>query len=144
MKTEFRRLSKAYVEAHARDFTVLIGGWEHGDWREANFTSDLEKKWEYSFGFFRDEQLVGFCMASGKIPTAYYVHLLFVSEEHRAFGVGKDFFAMCIEHCRSLGLRSIDLKCPVSNPRGLRFYQSIGFHVVDSDGADQTLTLSLA
>jgi len=142
-KTEFRRLSKAYVEAHAGDFTALIARWEHGDWREENFTSDVEKKWEYSYGFFRGERLVGFCMASGKIPGAYYVHLLFVAEEHRAFGVGRDFFAVCVDHCKGLGLRSIDLKCPVANPRGLRFYQSLGFRVVDSDGVDQTLSLAL-
>ncbi len=140
---EFRRLSKSYVEERVKDFTALIRDWEHGDWQESHFTCDVEKKWDYSFGFFRGDELVGFCMASGKIPGAYYVHLLFVAEEHRALGVGRDFFAMCADFSRELGLESIALKCPLSNPRGLRFYRSLGFRNIASDGFDQALSLPL-
>lgn len=142
-QTEFRPLSKAYVEEHVDDFTALIRDWEHGDWESRHFTCDVEKKWDYSFGFFRGGELVGFCMASGKIPGAYYVHLLFVASEHRAFGVGKEFFATCVEFSRKLGLTAITLKCPQSNVRGLAFYRALGFLVVASDGFDETLTLAL-
>lgn len=122
-----KNISCDYVENRIDDFLGLIKNWKYGDWDKSSFLLDVKLKWSYSFSIEHDNELIGFCFASGKIDRVYYIHLLFLSESYRGLGIMTSVFESIIERCRRYDLKTIELYCPIDNELGLKFYRSKKF-----------------
>lgn len=127
---QIKAVTRQFLEKNILDFTAVIANWKYCSWNVDNFMYELPKKWEFSFAFYADTELAGFCFASNKIETVYYIHLLFISDNFR----GKSLGAEMITHCKKIamgnGIRKIELRCPESNTGALAFYTRTGFSVV--------------
>ena len=145
----FRTLTKEELKRNMKSFMKIIEGWKYSLWTEENFLYELPKKWDYSFAVYEKDELIGFCIASGKIEAVYYIHLFFLSEKARGRSAGE---AM-IQHARQVAMRNgvsrIELRCPESNTVALAFYHKTGFKTekivqdeVSGPEADHYLTAS--
>lgn len=127
----FKGLTKKELKDNIKDYLELIKGWKYTEWREENFLHELPKKWDYSFSVFDEGKLAGFCIASGKIEDAYYIHLIFISAEARRKSLGKQMLEHAKEISKKHKIGRIELRCPESNIVALGFYQQAGFKTIE-------------
>lgn len=125
----FKVLDKSYLIEHMHTFLDLINGWKYSSWKETNFLYEVPRKWELSFVALEQEKIVGFCVASNKISSAYYIHLIFLTETIRGKNIGTKMIKHASDIALSKGLKRIELRCPESNKGGLQFYNKAGFTV---------------
>ena len=140
-KIRYVLLDKPFMENFVDDLVSCIEGWAYATWQRANFLIELPKKWEYSFVVYQENTICGFCIASGKLPDFYYIHLIFLRDECRNQGLGRQMLDRAWQYCREHALVGIRLRCPVSNEVAYRFYLDYGFtlleHVHDEISGDE-------
>lgn len=124
-------LDQVMMKKQANNLVKLISSWELSQWKEENFLYDLPLKWEYSFMLQEDENILGFCIASGKIDHNYYIHLFFCDEKIRGKGVGKLLLNTAEKIAKSRKLQAIILRCPIINDGAVKFYKKQGFQILE-------------
>ncbi len=71
----------------------------------------------------------------GKNEDYLWIVLLYMRPEYRGNNCGIQAFGRAVTRCRALGREKIRLNCAEENQRALRFYQKIGFEIIEtSDG----------
>ena len=123
----FRKLDKEFLTFHVQEFIDLITGWEFSDWNKDNFLYELPDKWRFSFAVYEQDKLRAFCIASGKIKTSYYIHLVYISPEARGKKLGKKMIEYAKLIAAENGKKKIELRCPVTNVSAAEFYKQMGF-----------------
>lgn len=56
-----------------------------------------------------------------------YVESIIVDEKYRNNGIGKKMLQHAIDYAKSLDCEVIDLSCVISNEKGQKFYEEMGF-----------------
>ncbi|MDH5523662.1 MAG: GNAT family N-acetyltransferase [Desulfobulbaceae bacterium] len=114
---------------HAHQLVKLIDEWPLIDWKEDNFLIELPGKWMSSFAMFERGQIVGFCIASEKVPGVFYVHLFFVSPGMRGKNIGWKMMEEVNRRSRVNDMHKVMLRCPVTLNKAIAFYERNGFEV---------------
>ena len=127
----FKKIEKDFLEANVTQFLKLIKGWKYSVWNEDNFFYELPSKWQFSFGAWSEENLIGFCFASNKIKDSYYIHLIYLSTESRGKSLGKKMIDHAIKIAKENHIHKIELRCPETNIGSLEFYKKQGFKVAE-------------
>ena len=128
---EFEIINKNYLDNHIETFIQLIQGWQYSSWNEENFMYELPLKWQFSFGVYENEKLLGFCFASNKLNGVYYIHLIFISSEIRGKSIGKKMIEFAKNIAKQNNINKIELRCPESNTDALTFYKKNGFSILE-------------
>jgi len=126
----FCNVNKEELRQNIGQFVKLIKDWKYSLWSEDNFLYELPKKWDYSFALYEEKELLGFCIASGKIEEVYYIHLFFLSDKARGKAFGKAMIEQAQKVAQRNGINRIELRCPESNTGALEFYHKAGFKTV--------------
>jgi ribosomal-protein-alanine N-acetyltransferase len=98
------------------------------------------------FGFFWQEELVGYAMLRGwdegyEVPSFGVA----VAPGHSGLGVGGELLQTCIKEARARGARKMMLKVHIANRRARRWYLSSGFREIGTaDDGQLVLELELA
>jgi len=125
----FYQITKEELQKNSDNYLRLINDWKYCDWNEENFIYELPFKWEFSFSLNSNNEIVGFCIASNKIPEVYYIHLLFISPSVRGNSLGLKLLLYAQEIGIKHNINIIELRCPESNEKALTFYLKNGFKV---------------
>ncbi len=120
-------LDKSTLKSVLPELLSIVFNSKLVNWAEENFLRELPLKWQASFAIYDAGEIIGFCVASMKPDSNYYVHLLFVEEYSRNKGVGKKLMDECVRRAKTLGLSTITLRCPLKNQRAHSFYLKQGF-----------------
>lgn len=108
-------------------------------WHLRRFRQTLESGGK-AFGCFDGRKLVGYATVEGKIfgHRQRYVLMdqLFVSQDYRGRGIGKELFARCARQARELGGEKLYL-CAGSSENTIAFYKKLG--CVPSEEPDPVL-----
>jgi ribosomal protein S18 acetylase RimI-like enzyme len=111
----------------AHELALMVRTWPLVDWTEENFLVTLPLKWQCSFAIRLLAEIKGFCVASQKPESTYYIHLIFVNSEERCYGLGTMMLNEAIERAVRLNMCEISLRCPRNNNDALQFYLRYGF-----------------
>jgi ribosomal protein S18 acetylase RimI-like enzyme/O-antigen ligase len=102
-------------------------------WGSANWLWELPEKWELSWMMFREQEPVGFIVASRK-ESALHIHRFAIAQHDRDRGLGTQLLGVAVRHGVTRGCQTITLKVDSQNEAALRFYQRLGFKVLGSSG----------
>jgi len=125
----FNLITKENLKTDICCYINLIRNWRYCNWNEENFLYELPLKWDFSFSLLSNNELVGFCIASNKIPKVYYIHLLYISPNFRGNSLGLKLLLYAQEIASKHNINIIELRCPESNEQALTFYLKNGFKV---------------
>ena len=120
-------IDREFMEHIVDDMVALIHNWEFAEWQHSNFLLELPGKYEFSFALYQAKSLCGFCIASGKPPDIYYIHLMFINQEFRSLGLGRKMLDHARNICEDRSLAKIKLRCTETNNLAHKFYLEYGF-----------------
>jgi ribosomal protein S18 acetylase RimI-like enzyme len=135
----YEALTEAMIDTHLEGLIELDGVIVTDKWEEAQFRLVLPGKFMYSRIALSSEGLpMGFAVASQK-GEAVHVHRLAVGRPFQRAGVGRSLVLAVVEAAGRDRIGAMTLKVGLENEAARRFYERLGFVVVDSTAASLTM-----
>ncbi len=145
MKSDFaiHTLSAEYVRRHLDDLIAVAADVPGEYWAAENFLAELPGKWRLSFGFWREDRLIGYAILSERGARRIHLHHFMVAKAHRNSGCGKAMLDETIARCRAADAAILSLKSPVENEGAIRFYVRHGFENIALEAGHAILEIVL-
>lgn len=117
----------------------------HADFEKLSFhfTDQHFSRWT-NLIFLQSKLFVWVCADKANIPQGYlsatidyatwsaepfiYLDCLFIKEEFRRYGLGRQFISILTDFARSNHISRIEWQTPLSNEGAIHFYEAIGAH----------------
>lgn len=128
---KFIQLTRNFAEKKSDELLNLLNEWTYLNWNIENILYNLPNKWDLSYVLYINDKIAGLYIGSEKIQGKFYLHLLYVSEKFRGQNIGVYLFNHIKSIAKKRTLIQIELRCPESNVKALKFYEREGCTVMD-------------
>ena len=119
-------LSKGLVKEHLSRMQLIDADTAGEPWREHHWLMDLPSKWDLSWLITRNDEPIGFLIASRK-KEALHIHRLAVLASERRRYLGNVLMAAAAWSAMNSGSPEITLKVHGLNSGAIAFYKRLGF-----------------
>jgi len=99
---------------------------EEGNWTLNNFLKHLNQKWDYSFAYFIENQIVGFIVCSIRAGNPH-IHRFAVLPEYQGKGIGRSLLNHICNLSSNNHLKYVTLQVKKLNFDAQRYYEHHGF-----------------
>jgi ribosomal protein S18 acetylase RimI-like enzyme len=132
------RLSHAYAQEHSAELLSFTAdqGWD--SWTADNLLADRPRKWELSLVLTNDLGPCGYAIISEAAPDLHHLHHFAIAPPFRGKGLGSLAVSRALQQAAREQC-SLRLKVHKTNTAAFRFYQRLGFAVMDE--SDEYITL---
>lgn len=142
-QTRFEALSREAVASLLGELIALDRVIEADRWGAEEFRAELPGKFRYSqVALGPGGEPIGFVIASRK-GNRVHIHRLAVGEAHQGAGIGQRLVAAAAASALNDGLAMMTLKVSWANESARRFYERLGFSVLETTAQSSQLIAAI-
>lgn len=124
-----RNLTKNYLLENIIQFKNILKDEKYEYWDEKNFLIEKDLKFNLSLVISKENEIIGYIIASQKNSTAY-IHKFMIKKEFRSFGIGSKLLKEFERNALKYNLYSIELSVIEDNTNAIKFYLKNNFKII--------------